>query len=66
MSISLIGLLVVLLVAIVVLWAARTLINVSGIGQPIATVIYVLIVLIVLLWVIGDLGVVAVPHVVVR
>jgi hypothetical protein len=53
---TLIGLLVVLLVAVVVLWAARTLLSVSGVGAPWTTVIYVLIVLIVVLWILGQLG----------
>jgi hypothetical protein len=57
---SLIGLLVIVLVACVVLWAARALIAAFAVPQPISTVIYVVIVLIVVVWLLSRLGV-AVP-----
>ena len=53
---SLIGLLIVLLVVCVVLWAARALIGAFGVPQPIGTVIYVVIVLIVVIWLVQSLG----------
>lgn len=53
---SLIGLLLVLLVACVVLWAARAIIGAFAIGAPWSTVLYVVIVLIVMLWVLSQLG----------
>lgn len=56
---SLLGILVVLLVACVVLWAARALLAAFGIGDPIATVVYVLLVLIILFWLLGAFGVTA-------
>lgn len=45
-----IALLIALLVLCVVIWAARALMAAFGIGDPIATVIYVVIVLLGLLW----------------
>lgn len=51
-----IGLLILLLVACVVLWAAQRLMAAFGIGDPIATVIYVLLVLIILAAVLGHFG----------
>lgn len=54
---SLIGLLVVLLIVAVVLWAARALIAAFGVPAPIGTVIYVIIVLVCVLWIVGQLGV---------
>ena len=53
---SLITLLIVLLVFCVVVWAARALMSAFGIGDPIATVVYVILVLIMLIWVIQSLG----------
>ena len=53
---SLITLLVLVLVACVVLWAARALMAAFGVGAPIRTVIYVVLVLIVVLWVVSALG----------
>jgi uncharacterized membrane protein YcjF (UPF0283 family) len=53
---SLIGLLVVLILACVVVWAARAILSAFGIGDPIRTVVYVVIVLIVVLWAVGQLG----------
>lgn len=54
---SLIGLLVVVLIACVVLWATRALLGAFSVPAPVSTVIYVVAVLIVLLWVLGSLGV---------
>jgi hypothetical protein len=59
---SLIGLLVALLVFCIVLWAARSLMAAFGVGDPIATVVYVVLVLIVLLWIIQSLGFIGGPH----
>lgn len=43
---SLIGLLILLLVMCVIIWAARALLAAFSIGEPIATVVWVVIVLI--------------------
>ena len=53
---SLISLLLLLVVACAIVWAARALMAAFGIGDPIRTVVYVAIVLIVVLWVVGALG----------
>lgn len=53
---SLIGLLVVLLVFCVIAWAARSLMGAFGIGDPIATIVYVIIVLVFVLWVLQNVG----------
>ena len=53
---SIIGLLIVLLVVCVVLWAARALIAAFAIPQPIATVIYVVVVILVLFWGLSHVG----------
>ncbi len=55
---SLLGLLVVLLVMCVVIWAARALMGAFGIGDPIATVVYVVLVIFFLVWVLQFVGVV--------
>ena len=54
---SLVALLVLLLVACVVIWAARSLMSAFGIGDPIATVIYVVRVLVFLVLLAQGLGV---------
>lgn len=54
---SLIGLLIVLLVGCVVIWAARKLLAAFSIGDPISTVVQVVIVLILILWVVQQFGV---------
>ena len=54
---SLVGLLVVLLIFCVLVWAARALMGAFGIGDPISTVVYVIIVLIAVLWLLQNLGV---------
>ncbi len=51
-----IGLLLALLIFCIVLWAARALMAAFGIGDPIATVIYVILVLFFLLWLWQGLG----------
>lgn len=53
---SLIGLLVGLIVIGLVFWAARALLAAFSIGDPIATVVYVLLVVVVILWLVGALG----------
>ena len=53
---SLIGLLIVLIIVCVVLWAARALISAFALPAPIGTVIYVVIVMIVVLWLVQQLG----------
>ena len=54
---SIVTLLIVLLVFCIIVWAARALMSAFGIGDPIATVIYVLLVLVFLLWLLQNLGV---------
>jgi hypothetical protein len=51
-----IGLLIVLLVACVVFWAAQKLMAAFNIGDPIRTVVLVVLVLIIVLWIVGQLG----------
>lgn len=53
---SLIGVVVALLIFCVVLWAARALMAAFGIGDPIATVVYVLLVLVLLVWLWQGIG----------
>lgn len=53
---SLFALLFVLLVCCVVIWAARALMAAFGIGDPIATVVYVVLVVICLGWLAGQVG----------
>ena len=53
---SLIGLLVALIVACVVVWAAKAIMAAFGVGDPIRTVVIVVIVLIVVLWLAGQFG----------
>jgi len=53
---SLIGLLLILLIFCVVIWAARALMAAFGVGDPIATVVYVLLVLVALIWLLNTLG----------
>jgi len=56
---SLLTILVILMVFCVVIWAARSLMAAFGIGDPIATVVYVILVLILLVWFLQMLGVVS-------
>jgi hypothetical protein len=53
---SLIGLLLILLIFCVVIWAARALMGAFGVGDPIATVVYVLLVLVALIWLLNTFG----------
>ena len=53
----LISLLVIVLIACVVLWAAKRLMGAFAIGEPIATVIYVLVALVVLAYFLNQFGV---------
>lgn len=55
---SLIGLLVLLIVFGVVIWAARALLTAFALGEPITTVVYVLIVLVAVFAVLGQFGVI--------
>lgn len=52
---SLITLLVVLILACLVVWAARAILAAFGVGDPIRTVVYVVIVLLVVLWAVSQL-----------
>lgn len=58
----LLSLLVLLIVAGTVLWAAKKLLAAFGIGDPIATVVYVLLVLVILFAVLGEFGFVNTGH----
>jgi len=60
---SLVGLLIALLIGCIVLWAARALMSAFGVGDPIATVVYVVLVLILLLYIIQQLGYIGGPTV---
>ncbi len=53
---SILGLLILLIVCCVVIWAARSLMAAFGIGDPIATVIYVLLVILILFAILGQVG----------
>lgn len=53
---SLISLLIALLIIAVVLWAARAILGVAGLGQPVTTIVYVIIVLLALLWFVQSVG----------
>ena len=55
---SLIALLVIVLVACIVLWATQRLLAAFGVGDPIATVIYVIVVLLLLALLLQTLGVI--------
>lgn len=55
---NLIGLLVMIIVIGVVIWAVRALTAAFSIPQPIATVIYVLVVLVCLVYVLSSFGLV--------
>ncbi len=54
---SLIGLLILLLVFCVIIWAARALLSAFSIGEPIATVVWVVIVLICVFALVNEAGV---------
>lgn len=59
---SLIGILVALVVVCVVLWAAQRLMAAFGVGDPIATVVYVVLVLLALYFLLTSFGVVGGPR----
>ena len=51
-----VSLLLALVVICVVIWAARSIMAAFGIGDPIATIVYVVLVLFALLWLLQELG----------
>ena len=51
-------LLIGIIVLCVIVWAAQRLMAAFGIGDPIATVVYVLLVLVGLYWLLGEFGLV--------
>lgn len=53
---TLIGLLVIVLIACVIWWAIISMIRAFGIGEPVATVVKVVLVVIFVLWLISALG----------
>ena len=53
---NILGLLVMLIVIGLVFWAVRALLGAFGIGDPIATVVYVLLVVVVVLYLLGAVG----------
>jgi hypothetical protein len=55
-------LLVGLLIFCVILWAARALMSAFGVGDPIATVVYVLLVLLCLIWLLNEVGGLGLGH----
>ncbi len=55
---SLIGLLILLVVFLVVIWAARALLTAFAVGEPISTVIWVLIVLVAVFALLGQFGII--------
>ena len=58
---SILTLLVMVIVACVVVWAVRSLMAAFGIGDPIATDVYVLLVVLFLLWFVQAFGLISVP-----
>ncbi len=50
---DLLTLLVTLIIVILLFWAVRALLAAFGIGDPIATVVYVLMVVFVIVWLLG-------------
>ncbi len=58
---SIIGLLIVLLIFCLVIWAVRAIMGAFGIGDPISTIVQVIFVLIFVLWVVQQLGFVGGP-----
>ena len=52
---DLLTLLVTLIIVILLFWAVRALLSAFGIGDPIATVVYVIMVVIVIIWLLGAL-----------
>lgn len=59
---SLVSLLIVLLIFCLFVWAARAIMSAFGVGDPIATIVYVIIVIFVIAWLAQSIGLVgAVP-----
>ena len=56
---SLLGLLILLLVLCVIIWAARSLLAAFSIGEPIATVVWVIIVLICVFAFVNEAGLIS-------
>ena len=63
---NIIGLLLTLIVIGLIFWAVRALMGAFGIGDPIATVVYVILVVFVVLWLIQTLGYVNLGHIELR
>ena len=59
---SLVSLLVALIIIGLVFWAVRALLAAFSIGDPIATVVYVLLVVFVVLWLVSAIGGVNLGH----
>jgi hypothetical protein len=53
---TLLGLLIAILIACVVLWAARALLSAFGLGEPLYTVVMVVVVLLLVLWLASQFG----------
>lgn len=53
---SILSLLIGLIVILVVFWAVQRLLAAFGVGEPIATIVYVLLVVLVLLWILSTFG----------
>ena len=53
---TLLGLLIFLIIACVVVWAARAIMAAFGVGDPIATVVWVLLVIFILFAFLGQVG----------
>ena len=53
---TLLGLLIFLIVACVVVWACQRILAAFGIGDPIATVVYVVLVVLLLVAFLGQIG----------
>jgi hypothetical protein len=64
--VNIIGLLLTLIVIGLIFWAVRALMGAFGIGDPIATVVYVILVVFVVLWLIQTLGYVNLGHIELR
>lgn len=50
---DILSLLVALIIIALLFWAVRALLTAFGIGDPIATVVYVILVVLVILWLLG-------------
>ena len=53
---SLFSLLIALVLVCLIFWACRALLAAFGIGDPMATVVYVILVVLVILWLVQALG----------